>query len=262
MLDWYAERLSDEIIPGMVAKGRLRDADKHSRLVALDALHYRVQRMSLHERLSYIRRVTGGLGDREDEPLDVVRMGLAGSVIAWPEAVRRGSRVLEIGTGLGRTRYAVYVTVEVGEYVSIDVDPVILAIALYDNPVPSYQEALWARTRIVLGDATRILRLLPSQSFDHVIHDGGPNPRRNPRLYSQSILRELWRVVKPGGTVSVFAGADRRWRSRIYEQLKRLGFEVVETLHLPGSKAAVIHARRPRRAPCHVHDAGDESLGD
>ncbi len=262
MLDWYAERLSDEIIPGMVAKGRLRDADKHSRLAALDALHYRVERMSLHERLSYIRMVTGGLGDREDEPLDVVRMGLAGSVIAWPEVVHRGSRVLEIGTGLGRTRYAVHVTVEVDEYVTIDVDPVMLAIALYDNLVPPYQEALWTRTRVILGDATRILRLLPSRSFDHIIHDGGPNPRRNPKLYSPGVLRELWRLVKPGGTVSVFAGADRRWRSRVYEQLRRLGFEIVETLHLPGSKAAVIHARRPSRVPRHVHNERNESLGD
>ncbi len=240
---WWLQG-SEEIIPGLVAGGELEKADKLSRLYALDTLHYELSRMEWGEVVRYVRRVTGGLGDREDEPFDVVRMGLAGSVIAWPEALRGGERVLEIGTGVGRTRYAVAVTVETRLYVTIDVDPLILALALYANPVPAYEEALWGReVRVILGDAARILEVLNTR-FDHVIHDGGPTPRKNPRLYSQRFLRRIRDLLREGGSLSIFAGADRRWVTRIYNALRSLGFRVEETVHLPGSKAVVIHARR------------------
>ncbi len=248
MAYWFAVRIRDEIIPRLVARREYRRADRLSRLAALDAHDYIVSRMGWGELVAYVRRVTGGLGDTEDEPFDVVRMGLAGSVIAWPEAVERGARVLEVGTGVGRTRYAIRVSTETSLYVTIDVDPVMLAVALFGNPVPAYREALWERDVVVLlGDAARLLRLLPDAYFDHVVHDGGPNPRRNPRLFSREVLAEIARVLRPGGTLSVFAGAEREWRTRIYRSLVGLGFEVVETVHLPGSRAAVIHARR---GPC------------
>ncbi len=262
MEDWFAVEARDEIIPEAVAKGELRRADRLTRLVALDALHYIVERLGWQRLVRHVRGVTGGLGDREDDLFDPFRMGLAGSVIAWPEAVPEAGRVLEIGTGIGRTRYAVHVTVETSLYVSIDVDPVIHAIALYRNPVPAYQEALWKRDVVLLlGDAVRLTRLLPEASFDHIIHDGGPNPRRNPRLYSRRFLATLARLLKPGGSISVFAGAERKWVTRIYETLKNLGFRIVETVHLPGSRARVIHARLESRVRLQVHNSGDESVG-
>lgn len=254
---------SGEIIPELVRQRKFRKADKLSRLEALDALHYKVSRWTWHELTRYVRSVTGGLGDTEDEPFDVVRMGLAGSVIAWPEVVKQGGRVLEIGTGIGRTRYAIHITTSTTIYMSIDVDPVMLAIALYANPVPAYQDALWKQDMLVLlADAVRLIPLLPDTYFDHVVHDGGPNPRRNPRLYTRSVIHHLWRVLKPCGTLSIFAGAERTWRTRIYEMLRDAGFVVEETVHLPGSRAAVIHARKPCHAGSNLHDERDESLGD
>lgn len=262
MDEWFAVEARDRIIPRLVAEGRLRSADRLTRLVALDALHYTVDRLDWARLTRYVRSVTGGLGDREDEPFDPFRLGLAGSVIAWPEAVPEDGRVLEIGTGVGRTRYAVRVTRRTSLYISIDIDPVIHAIALYRNPIPAYQEVLWTRDFIVLlGDAARLVERLPAGIFDHVIHDGGPNPRRNPRLYSIHFLSMLAERLKPGGTISVFAGAERNWVTRIYSTLKRLGFRIVETVHLPGSRARVIHARLESRARLQMHHARDESLG-
>ena len=41
------------------------------------------------------------------EDRDVTRLIIYGSYIAWAEAVKPGSEVLEIGTGLGRACYSV-----------------------------------------------------------------------------------------------------------------------------------------------------------
>ena len=259
---WFAVVARDEIIPKLVGRGRLKSADRLTRLVALDALHYIVERLPWSRVVERVRLVTGGLGDREDEPFDPFRMGLAGSVIAWPEAVPRGARVLEIGTGIGRTRYAISLTVKTSLYVSIDVDPFMHAIALYRNPVQAYQSSLWSRDVILLlGDAVRLARLLPSNSFDHIVHDGGPNPRRNPRLYSKNFLETLAKLLRPGGTLSIFAGAERNWVTRIYAMLKNIGFTIVETVHLPGSRARVIHARLDRHARLKMHDSRNEGMG-
>ncbi len=197
------------------------------------------------ELLEIIDNITGGLGYTKEEPLDVVRMGLAGSVIAWPEVLRDGDKVLEIGTGLGRTAYVVHYAVKPSIYVTIDVSGEILFIALYKNPIKVYQDVLWrSDVKIIYADATRIIKCL-NDVFDHIIHDGGPNPRRNKKLYSMNFLKALVKLLKPGGRLSIFIGSERLMQERIYTSLIEIGLRIIETKSLPFSKARVIHAVKP-----------------
>ncbi len=220
------------------------EADRLSRRIVNEKYKYILSK-DFHELLEIIDRTTGGLGYTRKEPLDVVRMGLAGSVIAWPEVLRNGDKILEVGTGLGRTAYVVHYVVKPSIYVTIDVSGEMLFIALYRNPVKVYQDVLWRNNvKIIYADATRIIRCF-SDVFDHIIHDGGPNPRKNKKLYSQSFLKALVKLLKPKGSLSIFIGSERTMQEEIYDNLSRLGLRIIETKPLPYSKARVIHAVKP-----------------
>ena len=196
--------------------------------------------------LGLVERLTGGLGYRSDTPFDPAQMVVAGTVIAWPEAVRNGSRVLEIGTGLGRTCYVIHYAATPSLYVTVDYSPEVLALALYANPSKDFASCLQRPdVKIVLLDAVEAVKRLPSSWFDHVVHDGGPNPVRNPRLYSVGFLSQLYRVMKPCATLSVFAGRSRAGRNLVYSSLVRAGFQVLGVESFHDSPAAVYRARKP-----------------
>ncbi|WP_456454873.1 spermidine synthase [Methanopyrus sp.] len=189
------------------------------------AARYREWAESLDEGelFRYVRERTGGLGHGK-KGFEVGKMGLKGYVIAWPERAR--GMVLEIGTGLGRTTWALLRWGDPKLVVSVEIDPRMLAIALYRNPVSEFSEALRDdRVKILLGDAVEVVPELP-KGFDHVVHDGGPCPGRNPRLFSPEFLRTMTEKLKDNGTASVFAGRDPRWQDRIYRALSRLFLEV------------------------------------
>ncbi len=218
--------------------------DRLSRRIVNEKYNY-ISSKSFHELLEIIDHTTGGLGYTRKEPLDVVRMGLAGTVIAWPEVLRNGDKILEVGTGLGRTAYVVHYVVKPSIYVTIDVSGEMLFIALYRNPVKVYQDVLWrSDVKIIYADAVRIIRCF-DEVFDHIIHDGGPNPRKNKKLYSQSFLKALVKLLKPKGSLSIFIGSERIMQEEIYNNLNKLGLRIIETKPLPYSRARVIHAIKP-----------------
>lgn len=218
--------------------------DKHSREQVRKRYGY-VENLDLDSIVKLIDNVTGGLGYTNSEPLDVVRMGYAGSYIAWPEKVTDNSKILEIGTGIGRTAYVVHYVAKPKLYLTIDISGEILYIALYKNPVKIYQDTLWLPdVKIVFGDVVKLVDCI-KDSFDHIIHDGGPNPKRNQRLYSRRFFEALIRLLKPEASISVFIGSERRMQEYIYNTLIELGLEIVETVPLPFSKARVIHACKP-----------------
>ena len=225
----------------MLLSRRYDDVNKYSRRIVKERYNY-VGNLSYEEIVSLIDKITGGLGYKSSEPLDIVQMNYAGSYIAWPEKVTNNSRVLEIGTGLGRTAYVVHYMAKPKIYVTIDASGEILYVALYRNPIKVYQEVLWLPyVKIIFSDAVEIIDCL-NDEFDHIIHDGGPNPRKNKRLYSKHFLHKLIKLLKPGGSLSIFIGSERKMQEEIYSTLIELGLQVVETVSLPFSKARVIHA--------------------
>jgi len=231
------------VILDYLACGDFDLVDYLSRCYALGVYCSRVRGLSWSEILGLIDRVTGGLGYRRGD-FDVGRMGYVGSIIAWPEVIPSGGRVLEIGTGIGRTCYVAVNWSSPSLFLTVDCSPDILAIALYRNPVRVFRDSLYHLcVRICFGDAIDVVKILFNHGFrfDHIIHDGGPNPRRNPRLYSFNFLKLISDLLVDGGSLSIFAGRDRRWQDRIYNILRKLGFKV-ESISFPDSPTLVFHA--------------------
>ncbi len=220
----------------------LRREDERAREAAARYREW-AEGLSESEVFQYVKSRTGGLGHGRNR-FEVGKMGVKGYVIAWPERAR--GAVLEIGTGLGRTAWA---TLEWGHpklLVSIEIDPKMLAIALYRNPVEEFSEALRDdRVRLILGDAVEVVPELPRGYFDHLVHDGGPCPRRNPRLFSREFLAELARRVRRGGTASVFAGRDPGWQDRLHEALRE-SFERVWAERFPDTPTLVLRCEGRR----------------
>ncbi|RLE99697.1 MAG: hypothetical protein DRJ63_04655 [Thermoprotei archaeon] len=218
----------------------LDKVDLLSRKIAEKTYLSKISKLSEDEVYSLIDEITGGLGYRKGD-FNVMRMGYCGSLIAWPEVIPEGGRVLEIGTGIGRTCYAAVEWAKPSLFLTLDNSPEILAVALYRNPVEAFSRALKRSiVRIALIDAVKAVNII-SAKFDHIIHDGGPNPGKNPRIYSKEFLEKLSQLLKPNGTLSIFAGRNKKWQDKIYSILKSLGF-AVEAVSFPGTPTLVFHA--------------------
>jgi len=223
---------------GLLRQKLYDEVDRVSRTV-VSVFNEKVLSLGQEDLWRLIDGITGGLGYTAEDR-DVTRLIIYGSYIAWVEAVKPGSRVLEIGTGLGRTCYSVLSTALPSLYLTIDSSPEILAIALYRNPYPLFQEALWNPVvKLCLCDAAIAVRHM-NDFFDHIIHDGGPNPNKNPALFSRTFLSDLVSLLKAGGTLSVFGGKNRKWQDRLYRELKALDLSV-SSEPLPYSPVIVFH---------------------
>jgi len=225
-----------------VSRRDYRKADYLTRAIAFNAFYRKTSNISYNQVWSIIDRYTGGLGYKKDiiEEYMIIQ---AGCTIAWPEAVEPGSRILEIGTGLGRTLFCILESVNVKEYYTIDISAEILSIALYRNPFKYFQEKLWRDEVYVINyDAVKLAYILDrnNEKYNHIIHDGGPNPRRNKRVFSKQFFKILYRLLKDNGTISVFAGRNPNEVSRICRILSELGFRVYTT-SFPRSPVRVIH---------------------
>ncbi len=228
-----------------VRRWRLDEADSVTRSCAREYWRLNGVRLS-RQLLELIEYATGGLGYDRDSPLDPAQMVAAGTVIAWPEVVRDNGVIVEIGTGLGRTCYVIHYVVKPLTYVTIDVSLEILAVALNANPVPDFQRCLSKPdVKVLLGDARELLDYFPKEFADHVVHDGGANPLRNPELYTPDFMRKLYRVLKPCGTISVFAGRSRSGRQLVYQSLRSAGFTGIEAVSFPDKPTFVYRARKP-----------------
>ncbi|HIQ03112.1 MAG TPA: hypothetical protein EYH40_01685 [Desulfurococcales archaeon] len=215
-------------------------ADRITRLKAKQHYLSYVSKLSCDEKLELIDRITGGLGYKGRD-LNILQMNFAGTVISWIEAVKPKARVLEVGTGLGRTCFIVVSNVDTQLYLTLDNSLTMISIALYANPIREYMMALnKSCVKVVWADATKAVNAI-DDSFDHIIHDGGPNPNRNPKLFSKPFLTRLVRLLRRGGTISVFAGMNRFWQEKIYAILNEIGIRVEEAVHLPSSRAIVYH---------------------
>ncbi len=222
----------------LLSQKKYDEVDRLSRN-EVSKLAARVQSMTDDELWNLIDKITGGLGYTKEDK-DISRIIVCGSIISWVAVVKPKSKVLEIGTGLGRTCYTIISWSTPSLYLTIDSSHEILAIALYRNPYPQFRDSLMNEcVKICLCDAEKAINAI-NDSFDHVIHDGGPNPRRNPTLFSDSFLERLSELIKRGGTLSIFGGKDKKWQDKLYRKLRDLGFQV-STEAFPSSPVLVFH---------------------
>ncbi|HDD25720.1 MAG TPA: methyltransferase domain-containing protein [Acidilobales archaeon] len=116
--------------------------------------------------------------------------------------VKRGAKVLDIGTGLGYTAIN-SLNYGASKVVTIEVDPNVLKMAELN---PWSRELEDSRIEIVLGDAYEVIKEFDNEEFDRIIHDP-PRIHMAGHLYSLEFYKELYRVLKKGGIMYHYTGA-------------------------------------------------------
>ncbi len=93
--------------------------------------------------------------------------------------------------------------------------------------------------KIVLGDASKVIREIPDESFDRVIHDP-PRFSLADELYSLDFYREIHRVLRRRGVVFHYTGEPRVKRRTssivkgVSRRLKTAGFRVLRVKEVGG----------------------------
>ncbi|MGH2344972.1 MAG: class I SAM-dependent methyltransferase, partial [Chloroflexota bacterium] len=110
-------------------------------------------------------------------------------------------RVLDTTTGLGYTAIAAARTAD--EVVTIELDPLVLEIAEL-NP---WSRELFENRRItrLVGDSSALIEDFPDHDFTQVIHDP-PTLSLAGDLYGGGFYRQLFRVLRSGGTLFHYVG--------------------------------------------------------
>jgi len=113
--------------------------------------------------------------------------------------------VLDTCMGLG---YTAIESLRRGAYavLTIELDPAVVSLAMLNPWTRPLATAVSSRRAVVaLGDASRVVKSLPSEVFDYVIHDP-PRFELAGELYSEEFYRELFRVSRPGARVFHYTG--------------------------------------------------------
>ena len=157
--------------------------------------------------------------------------------------VRPGSRVLEIGTGLGYTALAALRS-GASLVVSVELDENVLWIA-ERNPWSWHLAS--DKVIVLVGDAVEVLPQLEGP-FDYIIHDPPRLTSRTGALYGATIYRELFRLLRPGGAIFHYTGEPGRARGRAFwagvaSRLRGVGFEGIRYVR----DALGVVARKPRQ---------------
>jgi len=143
--------------------------------------------------------------------------------------VRRGMVVLDICTGLGYT--AIHSARRGAYVVTIEKDPLVLEVAEYN---PWSRGLAMLNVTAILGDATDVVREMPSSMFDAAVHDP-PRLALAGELYSENFYADLNRVLKRGATLFHYTGAPGKRLGKdvqrgVVRRLERAGFRVVQVL--------------------------------
>jgi len=147
--------------------------------------------------------------------------------------VKGGFRVLDICTGLG---YTAICSLKRGasEVVSVEKDINVLEIARH-NP---WSEEL-SKVKILLGDATELIKELEGERFDVVILDP-PRYSTAPELYTSAFYADLFNILRPGGRLFHYTGEPGSRRRGIdlmrsvSKRLRMVGFKVKKLRDLKG----------------------------
>lgn len=142
--------------------------------------------------------------------------------------VRKGSRVLDVCTGLGYT--AVASTRRGARLVyTVELDENILALGMLN---PRSWDLANPKIRLVRGDALDVLPELEREAFDTVIHDPPRFTGETSPLYSLELYLEFYRVLMRGGRLFHYTGEPGRLRGRnlpgrVASLLREAGFKVL-----------------------------------
>jgi predicted methyltransferase len=141
--------------------------------------------------------------------------------------VKKGTRVLEIGTGLGYTAIS---SLKLGarEVVTIEMDENVLWLAERN---PWSRELNSEKIKIVLGNAIDVIKNFYNE-FDIIIHDPPRFTSSTSMLYSSEFYRNLLSALKPNGILFHYTGEPGRVKgksfpSRISSRLKSVGFRIL-----------------------------------
>ncbi|RLF16470.1 MAG: methyltransferase [Thermoprotei archaeon] len=149
--------------------------------------------------------------------------------------LRKGAKVLDVCTGLG---YTAIITLRKGasEVWTVEKDVNVLRMA-EANPWSKGLES--PQIRKILGDATETITEFGNEEFNVIIHDP-PTITQAGELYGADFYKELYRVLKKGGTLYHYTGAPGS-RSRgidivqgVSRRLKMVGFTVKIVRELMG----------------------------
>ncbi len=110
-------------------------------------------------------------------------------------------RVLDTTTGLGYT--AIAAVRQANEVITVELDPLVLEIARL-NP---WSRELFENPRISqrVGDSADLIEEFPDRHFTQIIHDP-PTLSLAGGLYGGAFYRQLFRVLRPGGTLFHYVG--------------------------------------------------------
>lgn len=147
------------------------------------------------------------------------------------------AKVLDICTGLGYTAI-LSLRKGAGQVLSIEKDINVLRMAEYN---PWSQGLEDKNINILLGDAFEVLKEFDDSIFDGIIHDP-PRFSLAGNLYSLSFYNELYRVLKPGGSLVHYVGLPRSRRgvdfvSGVMKRLRKAGFKTYRIKEIQGIKA-------------------------
>lgn len=167
--------------------------------------------------------------------IDGIHMHRVSGITPWFDAklkasylrIRRGMKVLDIGTGLGYT--AIWCRRMGASVYTVEKDPWVLRIASY-NPWSRFLED--QGIEILLLDACKLVEILPDSVFHRILHDP-PRFSLAGELYSLEFYRELYRILRPGGLLLHYTGRPgtiqgRRLVDGISRRLHDAGFENLE----------------------------------
>ncbi len=142
-------------------------------------------------------------------------------------AVRKGVRVLEIGTGLG---YTTINSLKMGarEIITIEKDQNVLWLAERN---PWSKELSSEKIKIILGNAFDIIKDFHNE-FDVIIHDPPRFTSNSSELYSIEFYKNLYFALKRNGVMFHYTGEPGRVKGKSFPlkisgKLKEAGFKVL-----------------------------------
>lgn len=118
------------------------------------------------------------------------------------------SQVVILGGGDGLAARTIFERTPQANIALAELDPEMVRVCQQFNPIARMNRGALNRTQNLIGDAVETIRRIPSNSTDVVLCDFPDRQLGTLNLYDQALYGEIYRVLRPGGLVSSYAGGD------------------------------------------------------